>query len=95
MLPCACPCLPSPSDLGRICPGASDEPVKASDPGALGCLAANSSSLGALCRSELATLVRIHLNRWVGGVSQEGVGDGGGQALLGGPEPAVMFSGKG
>ena len=51
------------ADVTRMCPGAHDEPKSAADPGVLGCLAANSSSLGAACRTELSALVRLHLNR--------------------------------
>ncbi|GFH23703.1 Golgi apparatus protein 1, partial [Haematococcus lacustris] len=51
-------------DVAQMCPGASDEPQRVSDPGILGCLAANSSALSAPCRVELAALVHVHLDRY-------------------------------
>ncbi|GFH27209.1 predicted protein [Haematococcus lacustris] len=51
-------------DVSQMCPGASDEPQRVSDPGILGCLASNSSALSAPCRVELAALVHVHLDRY-------------------------------
>ncbi len=51
-----------PADVARLCAGASDQSTLM-DSGVLGCLAANSSSLAVPCKAEMATLVRLHLNK--------------------------------